>query len=564
MILTGFVNPQTLLGPLRRPGILWHRMLLLVLCGMSPLAANGFEVPRPLEVPTRGSRTAVGDPDAPLAAAAEADAAANEAAQQLVRALNAASFERRSAATRELIALGKAAIPALVDSLPHATREVRERIRWVLTRQPFGDVAPHMLQQLNAENTRVLRSVLRQSAVTHLADVCRRPHAERLFRLWDTTAERYTVEALKKFNGALSPEEFRSTVEALLMLDANLSTFQHVSERLERWQVPTDHLDSTGSQLTRILARGLLLDRPPLVDFATRYVDAIEQLAARMTAASLPDHEVRQQLRQRADWSRGAMLFLAGLRDEEQEDRELLQGAGLTMADLDQAFFDGLAADTTQQFMQQVGRAHIADMLCDALRNWPQVHELPQLEQLITRSVEAAQQGDKPRALACLDALTACRALPDHHLQLQRGLGKQMANRLAQAALAAPHFKAYYPARSVHDKILSLVDLGIHETHRAFPRATLGKYLADADAVVDEPTRRGLERWVRIWDRLQRIDDTLAARSAADPLIKAMNDALQNDPQRLGSLLAAVEQFQRQEQAAVPLDEWIALLATTP
>ena len=95
--------------------------------------------------------------------------------------------------------------------------------------------------------------------------------------------------------------------------------------------------------------------------------------------------------------------------------------------------------------------------------------------QNLIESIQAVvATGDKPKALVLLDALEACRDLAKHQLDCRDGLGKQLAHRLYLAAIASPNTREYHPTRSLHDRILQLLALGVTPDQAAFPQTLLG------------------------------------------------------------------------------------------
>jgi hypothetical protein len=117
--------------------------------------------------------------------------------------------------------------------------------------------------------------------------------------------------------------------------------------------------------------------------------------------------------------------------------------------------------------------------------------------------------GDKPKALVLLDALEACRELSSHGLNVRQGLGKRLAQRLYIAATIAPNSRAYHPTRSMHDRLLQLMDLGLAPGNKAFPDELLQIYLAGDAEATTEAQRTALGRYLAVIQKLGEAEQPL-------------------------------------------------------
>ena len=110
--------------------------------------------------------------------------------------------------------------------------------------------------------------------------------------------------------------------------------------------------------------------------------------------------------------------------------------------------------------------------------------------------------GDKPKALVLLDALEGCRDLSKQQLDCREGVGQQLAHRLLVAAVIAPNTREYHPARSMHDRFLQLLALGVTPEHVAFPQPSWQSYLRGDTAAVTEEHRSAVGQYIAIVEQL--------------------------------------------------------------
>jgi hypothetical protein len=205
--------------------------------------------------------------------------------------------------------------------------------------------------------------------------------------------------------------------------------------------------------------------------------------------------------------SQGAADFLVQLLGSESKRRRLLsQRLGISIESLQREFFEGLRSPESKQCSRNVGKVHIADMLSEAVSQWEGAMDNEALWQIVADARATVSSGDKPKALAYLDALAACRELAEHRLGTDEGFGQQLADRLHQASVQSPDIRSYHPSRSVHDRLLALVDLGIGPEHRLFPRRFCEFYLEGDPRITSDSHRLALERYLRTLERLQRVD----------------------------------------------------------
>jgi hypothetical protein len=228
----------------------------------------------------------------------------------------------------------------------------------------------------------------------------------------------------------------------------------------------------------------------------------------------------------RANFSQGAAGYVVQILDKTSPHRALLSTrVGISPERLQSEFCRALASTDSKEYNRGVGKVHIVDMLTEALHRWPDAPNDGVVRSLVAGATKTAAVGDKPKALAFLDALAACRELSNHRLNIQAGLGKRLGERLCSAAAEAPNNRIYHPARIVHDKIVTLIDMGVSPEHTAFPRKLFEDYLKGAAQATSDEQRLALERYVRILRRLHAAGLSLE-RPGIERFALAMRDRL--------------------------------------
>lgn len=457
--------------------------------------------------------------------------AADEAVQQQIRSLiaelDSPSFAERKQANRDLLSRGKVAIPYLVEALGKKSSEVRFRAHLLLTNHyDFKDIAPHLVDAAQTHYGFRARGILRQRAVQHIDAACRSGRTDKLFKFWGTSAELYRADVAARLDEAKTRDQAARAVEPLFDFCDKAARFGAAVERLESLSLSHEHRHSPGFVIAETFARGLSENHPGWVTFAEQYIDALEKLVFQIRLRTDSTYTIRKEVSDRATMSTSAVEYVVQILDESSPERTILcERIGIEPAWLQQEFCRGLALVDPVACHRQIGKVHIADMLTRVLMEWPDGPSGGVVEQLVASTRQAAVVGDKPKALALLDALKACRDLPKHRLDLQADLGKQLGERLAAAAMEAPNSRVYHPARSVHDKLVKLVDLGISPEHDAFPQRLFEDHLQAADRVATDEQRLALERYLRI---LERLDATGVSLDHPDVkrFVLAMRDCL--------------------------------------
>jgi hypothetical protein len=244
--------------------------------------------------------------------------------------------------------------------------------------------------------------------------------------------------------------------------------------------------------------------------------------------------------------SQGAASYLVRVLDESSRQGMLLsKRLGIRAESLQEGFCRGLASTDSREYERGVGRVHIADMLTETLDQWPEAPHDGVVQELVAGVTKLAVTGDKPKALAFLDALEACSDLSNHKLDVRAGVGERLGRRLYVAAVEAPNNRVYHPARAVHNRFVTLIDMGIGPEHNAFPRQLFEEYLQGAARVTSDEQRLALERYVRILERLDAAGLDLK-RPEVQRFVLAMRDRLTSRHDvlaagitQLGRLLAA-------------------------
>ena len=293
-------------------------------------------------------------------------------------------------------------------------------------------------------------------------------------------------------------------IRPLIGLNEKVVQFNDLLQRLDAISLAHDHRQSPGFAIAETLA-GSLRDEHPTVAgrFTERYLESLETLVAAQRPPTGPSYAAKKEAADRATMSRSAAEFLLEILDEASPSRAILcERIGVQPEWLQDEFFCGLSLADPVACNVRVGKVHIADMLTRVFRQWPDAPQDGAVEQLLAGTRQTIVTGDKPKALALLDALNACRELPQHGLDVRTGLGKQLGERLTATAVAAANIRLYHPARSTHDKFLHLIELGISPEHEAFPDRLLADYLQGIERATSDEQRLALDRYLNALERL--------------------------------------------------------------
>jgi hypothetical protein len=463
---------------------------------------------------------------------------------RLIDQLDATDFRSRNDATRQLLSQGSGAIPQLVVALGEPSRELQYRAGVLLRdHHSFEEVAPHLVGALDRPYGPRARAILRERASRQITDACRPPHAQELFKFSGTSLEAFCDQTLTELADAKTREQTVRAVRPLLGLCDRTMRFGDAVSRLESLSLPYDRQHSPGYVIAHTLARGSVTHHLAWIDFAQRYLEALETLASELRKQDHPPHAIRKEVSERASASQGAAGYLVQVLDEGSPDRALLSARiGISPGRLQDAFCCGVSAVDPKNYYRGVGTVHIVEMLADALRQWPDAPRDGVVAELIAGVKKTAGVGDKPKALSYLDALDACRTLAAHQLDLKEGLGQRLAERLCLAAQQTPNNRVYYPARIVHDRIVSLIDAGVGPPHPAYPGQMIEDYLQGSDAATSDARRLALERYLRILQRLKKAGLSLE-QAGVRRFALAMRDQLAVNPQLLGAGAKALDRL---------------------
>jgi hypothetical protein len=451
---------------------------------------------------------------------------------------------------RELATTGVSAVPYLVDALGDGSCEVRVRARLLLSlHNSFEEVAPYLVAAVEKPHGVRARELLRERALTQVAAVCGEPEADKLFKFWGSSSAAYHDRVLTQLTEAKTEAQMAQAVAPLLGLSAKVTRFSESVTRLEKVGLPYESPYEPGAVIAQTLARGLGENHAEWLAFAEQHLTAYEKLVAALKRQNAPPHAVRKELADRVNMSQGAAQFLVQILDERTPLHTIVtRRIGLTARYLTGEFCRGVASTDSTTYDRSVGRVHIVDMLSDTLRKWPAAPENGVVQRLVTSTTQTAINGDKPKALAFLDALDACRELSGHGLDVGTGWGQQLAERLYAAAAAAPNNRVYYPARRFHDKMVALADQGVSPEHDAFPHQLLQNHLRGAAEATSDDQLLALERYLRILDRLRTAGLTLE-----QPGVKRFILALRDNLSARHEILAAAVTGLDQRLGSAPL-----------
>jgi hypothetical protein len=480
-----------------------------------------------------------------IAARATALAGSNEIGS-LIALLDAPQFQARDGATQRLAEKGPAVIPDLIAALGDPSAEVRFRASVLLSRHhSFEQVAPQLIGAVETHYGPRARLILRERSLQQLEAVCQLPYTDKLLKFWGTNVEAFCNQAVTRLNDAADLPQTRQAVEPLLGLAEKTTQFNEAISQLEALSLSYDHQYSPGYVIAETLACGLAANHRPWIAFAERYLQSLQQLVADLRAQETAKYAIHKEVLDRANMSQGAASFLVKLLDGASPLRPVLvERLGISPEELEDAFCLGLAAVDPRACDRGVGKVHVVDMLIESQPQWIAAPPGSVRHQLVVETMDAAKTGDKPKALALLDALEACSQLSDHQLQADAGYGKQLADRLHQAARLAPNNRAFHPTQSVHNKLVALADLQITPAHTLFPDALWRAYLDRADSVTSDEGRLALERYVRVIDRLRATGADLE-ESGVRRFLYALRDGLAGQHDFVAAGVAHLDQILR-------------------
>ena len=441
-------------------------------------------------------------------------------------------------------------IPYLVEALGEESSELRFRAVVLLDKHSsYQDVAPHLAQALDMPYGERARAILRRRSLQQVAIACQPRNAEKLLHFWGTDPTKFRDEFLLQLAKAQTGADAARVIEPLVGLDRKAASFGDALSRLELLQLSYDHRHGAGFVIADTLAHGWSEDREVWTAFAWQYLEALETLAEGMRQRSFPAAAVRQEVSQRADASQGAARYLVEILNETSQARvQFGQAVSLSPASLEQEFCRGVAAVDSAPYQRGVGRVHIVQMLTEALGKWPDAPRAGVIQQMIDGVVQTLSTGNKPKALSFLDALDACRDVSHHRLDVRSGLGRRFAERLYLAAQQAPDNRVYYAARMTHDRLMALIDMEGPSSPDTFPRQMCEAYLQGAAEATADPQRLGLERYLRILQRLQATNLGLQ-RPGVMVFVTAMRDQVTAQPESLTQGLAELDRLLRLHQA---------------
>ena len=431
------------------------------------------------------------------------DAAARQTAD-LIAQLDAEDFAVRNDATRQLATKGPPAIPLLVAALGDESREVRFRVQGLLTQHfAFDDLVSPLIQAVGERHGVAARMILRDRALLQIEEAGEMQFAKKLFEFWGTDIEEFRRRVTFNLVGAPGPKEIAGVVDPLVGLRTKTIQFQDLLGRLELLSLSYDHRHSPGYVVAETLAAGLRTNDRVKIRFAERYALAFETLSRDLQEQGLSRSAIRKEVADRANMSDGATVyvirFLGQAAPVHGSAAERISLAPETLVD---ELFRGLSVADAKECYRCVGKVHIVDMLDEVLASWPAAPREGTVQNLIESIQAVVATGDKPKALVLLDALEACRDLSKYQLDCRDGLGKQLTHRLYLAAIVSPNTREYHPIRSLHDRILQLLALGVTPDQAAFPQAFLERYLQGDREPTTEEQRAALTQYVSVVEQL--------------------------------------------------------------
>ncbi len=428
-----------------------------------------------------------------LMAAHEEDVLADEV-NALVLRLDAAQFSERNEATRQLLAKGSPCVPLLVGALGTDSREARFRVAGILRNSfSFDDIAPPLVAAIDRKYGSEARLILRDRALLQVAEASEMENTKKLFAFWGTDIEALRRRVLFDLMDVRGPAQAGRVVAPLIGLRDKAEHFDKMLSRLSDMSLPFDHRHSPGFLMAETLAQGLLHDNQRQIAFTHQYVESLEALAQHLQGEELSRGAIRKEIGDRANMSDGAAMFLVRMLDEKSKEHQTMtQRLKVSPAMVQSEFFRGLTLPDTKECFRCIGKVHIADMLMETLDKWPTAPDDGVVGNVIDCVVTTIASGDKPKALALLDALEGCAGLATHELDVRAGVGERMAKRLCLAAQVAPNSREYHPVRAIHDRIVRLIDLGIQPDQELFPSDFANRYLEGEPTSVEEDARAAL------------------------------------------------------------------------
>ena len=438
--------------------------------------------------------------------------------EQLIAQLDDEDFAVRNEATRQLATKGPPAIPLLVASLGDESREVRFRVQGLLTQQfAFDDLVPPLIQAVSQPYGVAARTILRDRALLQIEEAGEMQFAKKLFDFWGTDIEEFRRRVTFNLVDAPGQKEIAAVVDPLVGLRTKAIQFQDLLARLELLSLPYDHRHSAGYVVAETLAAGLRTNDRVKIRFAERYALAFETLSRDLQEQGLSRSAIRKEVADRANMSDGATVYVVQFVGQAVPARSgAAERISLAPEMLVDELFRGLSAADAKECYRCVGKVHIVDMLDEVLASWPAAPREGTVQNLIESIQAVVATGDKPKALVLLDALEACRDLSKYQLDCRDGLGEQLAHRLYLAALVSPNTREYHPTRSLHDRILQLLALGVTPDQAAFPQTLLDRYLQGDREPTTEEQRAALTQYVSTVEQLTqagvRLDQPGTAR----------------------------------------------------
>jgi|GEM_PF-6189591 len=424
-------------------------------------------------------------------------------AEGLVRGMDSPDFAERRRATRRLAELGSAALPHLMGALNSGSDELRARARGLLDGHAFESIAGLHAAPENPIDGEGVRRYLRERARRHLDEACRAERVGRLFAIWNTDSGKFAKAELARFDDHAARGAVGEAVDEIRATAARLDGFRRLAGRLEALRLSADTIDGPAHAILTLHAAGIQAGSTDRIEFADQYVSALESLARAYGSTVEGVRAGRREVGHRASWSSGALRFQAGLFEGGAEPSMILDRLAVSRAALRTGFIDALSAPRSDRFALDVGKTHIAEMLVDAVRSWPEADQSPIAVRLIDGVVRAIPTGDKPRAICCLDAIRACRALWVAKSETSSGSERELIERLADRAIHAASPREFHPSLSAHDRFASLFLLGLRPGSAGFPERLYAKHI-NGDGELSDAQRLALERMARVVERLGR------------------------------------------------------------
>ncbi len=462
--------------------------------------------------------------------------------RQTIDRLDASQFDERNGAFRELNVMGVDAIPFLTAALQHHSREVRFRVQELLAQNyGFEEVADPLLAVIDLPHGETAIAILRERAEAEF-DATDVTGAAKLFKFWKVNAASFRNRVLMGLADAENGSQASLALQPLRGFRKKVDRFNVSVARLKALSLQHEHQYSPGFVITESLAQGLAAGNQRQIGFAERYLDALERLVDRLRMADKSAGAIRKEVSDRANMSDGAAAFLVQLVDPESELANLVKTELRIDTDsLCDDFFHGLAAEDARDCYRLVGKTHIVDMLSEEVQKWDPRPPHRIVEGLISSTVKTVASSDKPKALACLDALAALREMPRHGLMLTSSLGRELATALARAAERAASNRDFHPTRSVHDRIVRLIDLGVVRGHIAFPEQVLTVHLDPQQPPLGDAQRMALGRYVHMVERLDEsgIDNSV---NGVSRFLAEMRGSILKQPDRLAAGVTIFDQ----------------------